>query len=257
MPLMLRSLFAGAALLLASMTGAGAADLGGAAPGYDHAPAAYGRTASWYVRGDFSYAWMDANKLWSPNFTFDTVSVDNTWGLGGGIGAYFGRGFRGDITYEWRAGTDVHGSSPIAVTDFELKSQVLLANLYYDFRPGERFTPYVGIGLGAARHSTSSGTVTLVCGGTCNFDGDKKWTPAAALMAGLSFRFDRHAQVSIKDSEYTATSPGRLHLDVGYRFLYLGDAETGFDVGPGPVTPGPHLEDIMAHEIRVGLRYDF
>ncbi len=64
---------------------------------------------------------------------------------------------RGDLTYEWRASTDVHALG-IAASDFELDSQVLLANLYWDFRPAEPFTPEVGIGGGAAFHSTSPPT---------------------------------------------------------------------------------------------------
>jgi hypothetical protein len=76
-------------------------------------------------------------------------------------------------------------------------------------------------------------------------------------MAGFSFRIDRggHAPVSIKDGP-AYTEPGRLHLDVGYRFLYLGDAHTGNLVGVAPPTPGPRLEDITAQEIRIGLRWD-
>ena len=53
-------------------------------------------------------------------------------------------------------------------------------------------------------------------------------------MAGFSFRIDRggHAPVSIKDGP-ASVEPGRLHLDVGYRFLYLGDAHTGNLAGVG------------------------
>jgi opacity protein-like surface antigen len=207
------------------------------------------------VRGDVGYAWMDANDLVANSFAFSSVSVDNTWGLGAGIGIYFGSGVRGDLTDEWLARTDVHATG-VAVADFQLDTQVLLANLYYDFHAGAGFTPYIGIGVGAAFHSASSGTVTLTCGGTCNFDGESKWTPAAALMAGLSWRLDRQAPVSIKDSSVGATVPGRLHFDVGYRFLYLGEADTGHAIGVAAPTPGPRLEDITAHEFRIGLRYD-
>jgi opacity protein-like surface antigen len=247
-----RTIIAGVALLVASATGTIAADLYGG-KGIKEAYMA-GPSASWYVRGDFGYAWMDAGDLVMPSFTFGSVDVDNTWSVGGGVGHYFGRGVRGDVTYEWRGSADVTATGPI--TAFDLKTSVLLANLYYDFRPGERFTPYVGVGVGAAHHDTSGGSIVFTCG-VCNFDGEKKWTPAGALMAGFSLRLDRHhAPVSIKDSGYDAPQPGRLHLDVGYRFLYLGDADGGHIVGALVPTPGPRLEDITAHEIRVGLRWD-
>ena len=52
-------------------------------------------------------------------------------------------------------------------------------------------------------------------------------------MAGFSFRIDRggHAPVSIKDGPaYVGARPPAI-IDVGYRFLYLGDAHTGSIVG--------------------------
>jgi opacity protein-like surface antigen len=250
-----RSIIAGAALMVAGATGASAADLYG---GMKDAPMVYSHPANWYLRGDFGYAWMDGGELSRAIVPFDSASIDNTWALGGGGGYYFGRGVRGDLTYEWRGSTDVVGTGPGTVsTQFDLHSSVLLANLYYDFRPFERFTPFVGIGLGAAHHRASGGSI-VACGGLCNnFGDDSNWSAAGALMAGFSYRIDRggHAPVSIKDGGGTI-EPGRLHLDVGYRFLYLGDAHTGNLIGTTFVTPGPRLDDITAHEIRVGLRWD-
>jgi opacity protein-like surface antigen len=246
-----RSIAAGAFLLVATATAAGADYYGGM-----KGPAEpIVLQPSWYLRGDYSYAWTDAGELSGAISQFGSFSVDNSWAAGGGIGYYFGRGVRGDVTYEWRGTTDVHGGGAFS-TDFDVRTQVILANLYYDFRPFERFTPYVGVGLGAARHSTSGGTITTVCGVCSTYDGDSNWSAAGAVMAGFSFRIDRgHAPVSIKDGP-AYVEPGRLHLDVGYRFLYLGDVHTGNLVGAAVPTPGPRLDDLAAHEIRVGLRWD-
>jgi opacity protein-like surface antigen len=252
-----RSILAGAVLLACSGAGAGAADLYGSDSIKDM-PAAYAHPARFYLRGDYSYAWTHSGDLQRAILPFDSVSVDNAWAAGGGLGYYFGRGVRGDVTYEWRGSTDVAGRGTTASTDFDFKTQLILANLYYDFRPGERFTPYIGVGLGAARHSSSGGTIVSTCGVVCSYDGEKDWTVAGAFMAGLSLRLDRggHAPVSIKDHAYAAPEPGRLHLDVGYRFLYLGDVHTGNIIGTVNPTPGPRLEDVTAHEFRVGLRWD-
>jgi len=247
-----RSIIAGAVLLIASATGA-------AADGYSgmkDMPVVTIQTPSWYVRGDASYAWMNSGDLNGAITPFGSRSIDNTWAAGGGIGYYFGRGVRGDVTYEWRGKSDVHGGGAFT-TDFDVRTSVILANLYYDFRPFERITPYVGVGLGAAHHSSSSGAI-VTCGGVClPYGGDDNWSAAGALMAGISIRLDRgsHAPVSIKDGPSYA-EPGRLHLDVGYRFLYLGDAHTGNLVGAAFPTPGPRLDDVTAQEIRVGLRWD-
>jgi opacity protein-like surface antigen len=247
-----RSIIAGAVLLVASAAGASADYYGG----MKDMPVAPMQSASWYVRGDASYSWMDASELSGAITPFGSRSLDNAWAIGGGIGYNFGRGVRGDVTYDYRFKTDVHGGGAFT-TDFDFKTSVILANLYYDFRPTERFTPYIGVGVGAARHSTSGGAI-ITCGGVClPYDGDNNWTAAGALMAGFSIRLDRgaHAPVSVKDGP-VYSEPGRLHLDVGYRFLYLGDAHTGNLVGAAFPTPGPRLEDVTAQEIRVGLRWD-
>lgn len=248
-----------AAAALALVGAAPAIADGYARPGPMVAPVAYTQPAGWYLRGDYSYVWSDAGQLERPITQFDNVSIDNTWALGGGIGRYFGRGVRGDLTYEWRGSTDVEGNGPSTdSTRFSLKSSLLLANLYYDFRPNERFTPYVGIGVGAARHSASGGTILPACSPCANYVEESSWSAVGALMAGLSYRIDRghRAPVSVKDGYAVADEPGRLHIDLGYRFLYLGDAHTGNLQNTIYVTPGPRLEDITAHELRVGLRWD-
>lgn len=247
-----RSILAGAALLVAGVSGASADYYRGMKQMQTTAM----HPASWYVRGDYSYAWQDIGDLNRATAPFETFSIDNTWAAGGGVGYYFGRGVRGDITYEYRGRADVHGGTT-ATTDFDISTSLLLANLYYDFRPYERFTPYVGVGLGVAHHRTSGGSIVTACGGTCDFGSDSNRSAAGALMAGFSFRIDRghHAPVSIKDGP-VAAAPGRLHIDVGYRFLYLGDAHAGNVIAVVPTTPGPRVDDITAHEIRVGLRWD-
>jgi len=142
-----RSIIAGAVLLVASATGAGADYYGG----MKDAPVTV-LPPSWYVRGDVGYGWLDAGELSGAITPFGSLSIDNTWSVGGGVGRYFGRGFRGDITYEYRGKTDVHGDGVCgggsAITgDFNMRSSLLMANVYYDFRPYERLTPYVGLSM--------------------------------------------------------------------------------------------------------------
>jgi hypothetical protein len=43
---------------------------------------------------------MDANDLVANSFTFSSVSVGNTWGLGADIGIYFGGGAVGSHRHE-------------------------------------------------------------------------------------------------------------------------------------------------------------
>lgn len=252
----------GAALVAASVT-AGAADLGRPPAGlkdYGYAPVS---GPNWYVRIDGGYAFHS-----SPAMVENTLidlsreSIDDTWTLGGGVGRYFTPNLRGDVTYDYRFNADVDGfrndPNTIGPRAFGIESGVLLANLYYDFDLGRAFKPYIGIGLGAVHHSTKSGTWTG-CGCTGTISGDDSWDVAGAAMAGFTVNLRRSAApVSIKD-EPVAVETGRgIYLDVGYRFLYLGDAQTGVlrrDNGAEEATKVV-VEDIMAHEFRVGLRFD-
>ena len=95
-----RSILAGAALLASTAAVSADGYYGGAkdtliVPGYP---------ASWYLRGDYSHAWVNVGDVAMPSFSFRDHSDDRTWAAGGGVGYYFGRGIRGDVTYEWRGG---------------------------------------------------------------------------------------------------------------------------------------------------------
>jgi opacity protein-like surface antigen len=221
---------------------------------------------AWYVRGDIGYAMhADPDITESGLYDLDSASMDDTWTVGLGIGRYFTSNIRGDITWDHRFETDVTGRTSEAPFPggrrFGLSSDVLLANLYYDFKRGSHVTPYIGAGIGAVRHSSSTG---VVIPDPCGCSGDilekDRWNFAAALMAGITIDFGGRTTYggSIKDAPVVETR-NRWHLDAGYRFLYLGEARSGDIVanpGPGPTIAGDKVKDITAHELRLGLRYD-
>ncbi len=255
-----KSILAGTAALLLGTVGASAADLynkgGSIKDGY--MPVEQARPVSWYVRGDYSHAWQDIGSVMEPPaYTLNSVEISNTRAFGFGVGHYFTQSIRGDITLDWRHNADGTGviNDGIATVQgerqFGVKNMVALANLYYDFDTRSRFTPYIGVGLGISRNTTSNGRIevsgcTLVsC--VAEFEGATETHVAGALMAGFSAKL--HSRVS---------------LDAGYRFLYLGDAKTGdVQITRNPVdptapdsTPGLRMKDLSAHELRVGLRVD-
>ena len=267
------------ALILGAMIGLGAmapvqaADLGGGRGGSikdDAMPALMAQSARLYVRVDGSYASYDTPGL-TEDHQFDLIdrSISNNWSVGGGIGYYFNKNIRADLTYEHRFNADVSGSiaDPNATLGgsrkFGLKSDLYLANLYYDFDSRGRFTPYVGAGLGWVDHKTSAGTVQDACGCTGTIASGSGSSVAAALMAGMSVNLTHRGPAAGTGENYGGGETARnLYLDLGYRFLYLGDVSTGAVTAtkPGPVTvvaADPTLTDIHAHEFRVGLRYDF
>ncbi len=262
------SLIVGSAILLGSLSAAGAADLGSVKDSYvSAAPAA---PSSLYVRLDGGYAGHN-----DPDMTEDGIwdltntSIDETWTLGGGIGRYFTPSIRGDITYDHRFEADAEGHltdccAPLpGVRSFGIESDVVLANVYYDFDRGSRFSPYVGVGLGVAYNKTTKGTVSNECGCQGEIAEGDDTNVAAALMAGATLRLrggEPAVYGGIKDGPVAAPSGRNLYLDVGYRFLYLGDVSTGevtmVDGNGSHVSNDPTVEDIHAHELRFGLRYD-
>lgn len=261
-----RTLLLGAVLAIGTVTGAGAADLsgpGGSLKDYGYQPQKVASNPSFYLRLDGGFARHDRPFMVESGVADLTeTSLDQAWTLGGGVGYYFARNVRGDLTYDHRFKSDVSGyrydvaqlgpadchgaplvqSSCYGTREFGLKSDVFLANMYFDFDCRCHITPYLGVGLGFARHQTSQGTVTNAAGVTGDIDSSSSTTVAAALMGGFSWQMRE-----------------RLALDAGYRFLYLGDAATGAvrdRQGNVTIAPETTVEGIHAHEFRVGLRYD-
>jgi opacity protein-like surface antigen len=282
-----KAIMLGAALLAGSwagsVTAASAADLGGYRGGSmkdsGFAPQAVQSSGpAWYFRLDGGRTSFDAPTMLEDGVAdLTSTHMSKAWTLGGGIGYYFNSHVRGDLTYTRMFNSNVSGyrfdqsqqnfdpanaaagdcdinagvqSSCHGTRSFGLKSDVVLANLYYDIDCRCGFTPYVGAGLGFVRHQTSAGHVIDTVNGqgvTGTIDGASSHHVAGALMAGLTFQVRE-----------------RMSIDAGYRFLYLGQTATGavkdtFDrtVAPTTIAPDPTVEQIHAHEFRVGLRYDF
>jgi opacity protein-like surface antigen len=251
-------------MALGLLTGAEAADLGhGGMKDYGYSYPAIA-SPSWYVRIDGGYGVHDAPVMVDGGIhDLTDTSIGGAWTIGGGIGRYFSESVRGDVTVDHRFDADVegiNGQPGQGKRTFGLSSTVALANVYYDFGNRSHFTPYIGAGLGFVHHETSKGTaVGANCGQTCVITGDDNWHVAGALMAGFSVQLTGHrghamSHGSIKD--VVVESNRGLHLDAGYRFLYLGETTGGRVVCPNDTCKGPTVENIHAHEFRLGLRYD-
>ena len=263
----------GAALLVSTAFGATAADLGGDSRGsLKDSYSAPASPARWYFRLDGGYAMHDAPDLRETGvFGITETHHENTWTLGGGLGLYLSRNVRADITYDHRFASDIsgfdrNGGSKYSSTfpgkyHFGMKSDVVLANIYYDFIGiHDHLKPYVGVGLGFTRNTTTDGAIDDIglanncpCGGPASFTasipGASQTHVAAAFMTGTALKLREN-----------------LSVDAGYRLLYLGDAHTG-DVNGSFIDTttstsyaaqgnDPVVRGIIGHEFRVGLRYD-
>jgi len=190
------------------------------------------------------------------NFTIVDHDFDSSPFIGFGIGVRHSERFRFDFTGEYRGKSDftgldtyvdVSGPCPTGVCTNEhtgIKSEWLfLANAFWDIGTYRGITPYVGAGVGTAAVSLDGfKDVNLITNGLHWADDNTEWNLAWALHAGISYEIS---------SDVT--------FDLGYRFTYLGDGETGrYSTYGTTTTQGPtKLQDIVSHDVMVGLRWNF
>lgn len=190
----------------------------------------------------------------------NNVDIENTWfgdvGLGCGSGS---KGFRVEGVLSFRGSQKVDGEPQVftitdefpdpaqnSTSDLEdplhtsIRSTTLMANLYYDLGNYHGFVPYVGAGLGVAYHNMGDVSFTENPFLTNTIDGNSDLSFAWAVMAGFGYQVTHN-----------------MVLDVGYRYIDMGKIKSGrVDTG-GFVNPPVVIDDIAAHEIKVGLRYHF
>ena len=248
-----------------------------------------------YVRADVGYSWARdpdikwptgseeifvdeyGNELYSE-FTHITDAVTNTSrenGAFGEVGAgctlwgntNSGRALRGEVMFGFRGDRKVDGEPgvysrtytqvdtpdpdpvipvlppvDIPVIDDPLhtsiKSHTLMINLYKDLGKYGRVTPYVGAGVGVAMHKVDETYFTENYYLQNRIEGDESYSFAWSLMAGVGYQLT-----------------DRATLDLGYRYIDMGDAESGRVDDAGFVNPTVDIDDLAAHEIKVGLRF--
>lgn len=211
----------------------------------------------------------------------NSSSVNANYGLG--VGYNWSRNWRSDLTLDRRSSTEykmrgtyqynnnvINTTAPysplyvpptpltridgVATENATMRSGVLLANTYFDWKNSSAFTPYVGLGIGLAyldmerSHSTSdticdTTEVPIPCATTnphrswSASDANTKIVWAAAAHAGFSYAFT------------PVTS-----LDINYRLLYMPGSNVDMIVN------GTHsrlsINDITEHQIRAGLRWN-
>ncbi len=203
--------------------------------------------------------------------------------LGGGVGYYFGNGWRLDATVEKRSNDDVNGfgvTDPVdrwvvdgsgdyvledgntnTIADNQIQFRirdsadvdgtVWLLNLYYDLWPGNGFTPYVGAGVGFSWNQISR-TQTIEAR-TCPNDPP---APCGAFGAAetasdesdtVSFAAAAMAGFSYQVSDITS-------VDIGYRYLFIGGDSASMTIDGAQSTLD--IGDQHAHQVRAGLRFD-
>lgn len=236
--------FVVAGAVTASLVGAGqAADVSTMPPPVSIAPRVAPSYAprdvfpsGWYVRGDLGAYWGLLNAAQSsPPFPDPTNNS-----LGKGMTASIGAGIKGDwlrtdVTIDYRAPMDYQGSvaSPNDTTA-RIQATTGLFNGYLDLGTWYHMTPYIGAGAGAA-YVRLSDYVSTAAPGTSGDTSKNQWKFAWAGMAGVAFPVSHN-----------------LMVDVGYRYLGIGNVSTGSDA-----VNAMTFKNVAAHEVRVGLRWSF
>ena len=119
-----------------------------------------------------------------------------------------------------------------------LTSYTLMLNLYRDLGNYGGFTPYVGAGIGAAYNKLDQ----------VYFTGNPNLLNRISGNSDLSFAWSLMAGVGYQLSERTI-------LDFGYRFIDLGKIKSDRIDTAGYYNPAVKINDIYAHEFKIGLRY--
>ncbi|WP_414472854.1 outer membrane protein [Microvirga sp. M2] len=206
----------------------------------------------WYLRGDVGYVDYKrpeadfAIQPFTAGFTHETMG--NAAVIAAGVGYRFNPNVRMDLTLDHVFDARFKGVAPAptlataSITDrAAFQTSTVMVNGYLDFRPVLGFTPYVGAGIGVAHNVLSRHMLTTYDAATGDevseyLAGGDTYNFAWALMAGLGYQMS---------SNFT--------LDLGYRYVSLGDVKTR-TYGDGT---GVDVGSIGAHEVRMGVRYNF
>ena len=266
----LKTLALAGSLALGVSAAAKAADLAYAPPPPPPEPLGLKGTISSgiYLRGDIGVGVQSVGKYQQDDVAQFGGSffgkTDNAAFFGGiGVGYRFNNWLRFDVTGEYRGAGQI-GVSDIVFNPFNngnqtntykgnLTSLVTLFNGYFDLGTWNCLTPYLGAGIGFANHSvnglTDNGINQAVGSPFANVsyaygDTGSKTNFAWALMAGVA---------------YDVTSS--LKLDIGYRYLNMGDGPTIGLAGANGLLVNPsssvRFKQIDSHDIRIGMRWNF
>jgi opacity protein-like surface antigen len=204
--------------------------------------------AGWYLRGDIGYTDYSSprDRLFGSAalLPLNGERLEGAFTLGGGIGYQVNEWFRTDLTVDYRTRTGFDGTRPFPTYDIgyvhdraELDSLTFMLNGYVDLGTWSGITPYLGAGLGLASNRLNNVTRLTYVGGALvdrtivetHTTNNLAW----ALMAG--------AAIDVGSG---------FKVDIGYRYIHLGDVQTRWDAAAGIRTNA-----LRAHEVRVGARY--
>jgi len=222
---------------------------------------------NWYLRGDvgvgaqsfsqFDHSQTSSTFVWPSSWGIVQQDIQDTSIFGVGFGYQFNSWFRTDLTAEYRTkamfkatgsynNNCAGGGTCFDVTEGNLSSAVVMANIYLDLGTWWCLTPYVGAGLGGAYNRISG----LQDNGI-NSDGTVGFGFTAADSSAWNAAWNVQAGVA-----YSVTN--NLKVDLNVRYLHLGSpASTEVFCQNTTVCPGATytLTDVSSWDFRLGIRW--
>ncbi|GJD94475.1 outer membrane protein [Methylobacterium iners] len=211
-----------------------------------------------YLRADVGFSNQGVERLSNSLDALGTIEkVDLGFAgapfAGLGVGYQFSRWFRADVTGEYRSAATFTGleryrdaSLPLGYgTDEYIATKrdvVVLANAYVDLGSYYGVSPFIGAGVGAS-HATIENfkDTNVVTQGVSYAKSGSKTSFAWALHAGLGYEVN-----------------SALKVELGYRYLNLGDAKTGTVynyAGQCGACDALTYKNTDSHDVKLGLRW--
>lgn len=199
--------------------------------------------SDYYLRVDGGYAFVQDTDADGRNGAHRTSTLDGAALIGAGFGVHAAKDVRIEGSVGYRSAMDIGGIDGAGnAVDGEASSMDAMVNVYFDlpdadaYLGGTGFVPYIGAGIGIAAIKTDD----LSTSGAAAEDGKLNLNLAYALMAGVATKLSNSIQ-----------------LDLGYRFVNLGDFAQDGKFSDGTTAQETNYDDLLAHEVRAGLRFSF
>lgn len=171
--------------------------------------------------------WLNDAKT-TGSTTNTTYRFDTGWTAIGALGYGLGNGFRVEGEFGYRH-SNVSSASTGSASG-SVKALDFMANGLYDFNLGWPVTPYLGVGVGAARVSANNLTVP----GSTSTINDSALEFAYQGMAGLTYAINQN-----------------LKVDLGYRYFRTTDPE--YHVGSGGTVRSQYRDNTLL----ISFRWEF
>lgn len=182
-------------------------------------------TSCFYLRGDIGVAVHERPEITKGPTMATNPDIDETLVVDAGAGCKINEYLRAEISGGYRDGAGM--SEDFNGLNGEVEIYNAMFNGYIDFGNWSGVVPYIGAGVGVARHEFNG--VTLPPGSGDGNSTDFAW----AVYAGAAFYVSQN-----------------VAIDLGYRYIDLGEARSG---GTTPFT----IDDFQSHDFRIGVRWHF